>query len=286
MNSNNQSPHRILQFGFVLLAICLISSGSQATQILIKAEATHHYTRSQANKNKNDPTSYHFVKGFFSAGNINDKSLVKVDFMDIAQNLAVHLTKQNYIPSKDTENNDVMVVVNWGITAVEDDLMDIWSINSQEEYEEIYGLVGEAVGEQADELRELFGPTPIAAWGEADRRKNSNMLGFSESLDNSNVMTQDKYELESALNRERYFLVVMAYDYQKYIKEKEMDLLWITRFSMKATGTTFDSAYQELTFAASDYFGKNMKGLSKKRTDDKSKVEIGDIEVLETVEDQ
>ena len=96
-------------------------------------------------------------------------------------------------------------------------------------------------------------------------------------------MPQDLYELDSALNRERYFFVVLAYDYQKFKNEKEMKLLWITRFSIQATGTNFEDAYKELTFAASDYFGKNMKGLQKKRTDDDSKVEMGEIEVLETV---
>jgi hypothetical protein len=257
---------------------------TNAAQIIVKAEATHEYTKDVAMRKADDPLTYHFVKGYFYPGNIADKSLIKVDFMDIAQNLAVHLTKQNYYPSKDTDNNDVMIVVNWGVTAVEDDIMDLWNLNSQDEYEEIYGLGDNSTGGIERQL-EIYGPTPIQSWGEADRQKNSGILGFAETLQSTNVMPQEQYDLESALNRERYFLVVMAYDYQKLKSKKEMDLLWITRFSMKSSGTNFEDAYKELTFAASDHFGKNMKGLQKTRTDDKSKVEIGDIEVLNTVEE-
>ncbi len=255
-----------------------------ATQVIIKARATKEYTTKLAERDSDQPISYHFLKGFFYPGNISDKSLAEVDFMDIATNLAMHLTKQNYYPSKDTEKNDVIVVVNWGVTAVEDDVMDMWNISSQEEYEELYGL-GDGTTENNQRLLETFGPSETPNLVTADRRKNSGLLGFEETLQSTNVMPQDQYDLESALNRERYFIVVMAYDYQKMKQNKEMNLLWITRFSMKSTGFNFSEAYQELTFAASDYFGKNMKGLQKKRSGDRSKVEVGEIEVLDTVKE-
>lgn len=274
------SIQRIILTAWALLTLQI---NGTAAQILIKAEATHEYTKSVADRSKDDPLTYHFVKGYFYGGDINDKSLVDVEFNEIAQNLAVHLTKQNYYPSKDTQNNDVMLIVHWGVTAVEEDPLDAWAINSLGEYETLYGL-GDSNDESVQRQLELFGPTAIPDWGAADRRKNSGLLGFAETLNDTSAMPQDQYDLESALNRERYFLVVMAYDYQKYLREKEMDLLWITRFSMKATGTNFHAAYKELTYAASDYFGQNMKGIQKKRTDDTSKVEVGEIEVINTVE--
>ena len=64
------------------------------------------------------------------------------------------------------------------------------------------------------------------------------------------------------------------------------ETLWVTRITKKSTGTTFDVAYQELTYVANDYFLGKMNGLSKRRTDDTSKVEIGDKEVLNTVKEQ
>ena len=253
-------------------------------QILIKAEATHEYTKSVANRKPDDPLTYHFVKGYFYGGDIKDESLVEVSFTEIAQNLAVHLTKQNYYPSKNTESNDTMIFVHWGVTAVEEDPLEMWAINSMDEYETLYGL-GDSTDESVQRQLELYGPTTIPKFGEADRNRNSGILGFAETLNSTTALPQDQYDLESALGRERYFLVVMAYDYQKYLREKEMDLLWITRFSMRSSGSNFHDAYKELTFAASDYFGKNMKGLQKKRTEDTSKVEVGDIEVIDTVKE-
>lgn len=255
----------------------------KAAQIIIKAEATQEYTKAAAKRGPENPLTYHLVKGYFYPGNIADSSLQRVDFMEIARNLAMHLANQNFFPGKESDKNDLMIIVHWGVTAVEEDITDLWGIHSMDEYEELYGL-GDSSDEGVARKLELYGPTDVPDWGLADRRKNSGMLGFEETLQSSNSLPQDQYELESALNRERYFLVVMAYDYQKYRKDKEMDLQWITRFSMKATGNNFENAYKELTFAASDYFGKNMKGLQKKRTEDTSKVDIGDIEVLDTVE--
>jgi hypothetical protein len=275
------SPKTIFKY-LRLIGLLGIVDYAGAAQIIIKAEATREYSKQVATRNPDEPLTYHFIKGDFFPGYISDPSLGKVDFMDIAQNLAIQLTKQNYYPSKDIENNDVMIIVNWGITAVEEDLMEMSGITSMEEYETIYGL-GDSNDETVAQQLELFGPTAVAKPGAADRRKTSRLLGFAETLDSTNVMPQDLYELDSALNRERYFFVVLAYDYQKFKNEKEMKLLWITRFSIQATGTNFEDAYKELTFAASDYFGKNMKGLQKKRTDDDSKVEMGEIEVLETV---
>ena len=272
-----------LWFSVLSLLHCL-GAGGYAAQILIKAEATREYTRIASKKSPSDPTTYHFVQGYFYRGGMADSSLSKVAFKEIATNLAYHLTKQNYLPSKDTPNNDVMIFVHWGTTAVEEDLMDMWRIHSQEEYEELYGL-DDGTGERAERLLEIYGPTPVQIWGDTDRRKNANLLGFSETLRSTTELPQNQIELESALNRERYFLVVMAYDYQVFLAEKEMELLWVTRFSMQSTGTTFDHAYKELTFAASDYFGKNMKGLTKRRTEDTSRVEIGELEVLEQVEE-
>ena len=37
-----------------------------------------------------------------------------------------------------------------------------------------------------------------------------------------------------------------------------------------------------MNLIAGDFFGKNLKGLNKKRVNDKSRVEMGDIEVIGT----
>lgn len=81
------------------------------------------------------------------------------------------------------------------------------------------------------------------------------------------------------LLEERYFVVLMAYDFQK-LQKGEVELLWTTRYSVRAVGQSFEQAVQDMDFAAGDYFGKNLKGLNQRLVTDKSRVEMGEIEVI------
>ena len=114
---------------------------------------------------------------------------------------------------------------------------------------------------------------PIASpnWAAVGKRANSKMLGFWNTLHDGSLMPSEHYELQALLNEERYFLVVIAFDNQKFIKTQEKEILWVTRFSMRAKGSSFKQAFPELTATASDYFGKHVKGLSRKKSDDDSK---------------
>ena len=60
------------------------------------------------------------------------------------------------------------------------------------------------------------------------------------------------------------------------------NLLWTTRYSIRTLGQSFAEAIQDMNFVAGDFFGKNIEGLNQRRASDKSRVEMGDIEVLET----
>ena len=57
-------------------------------------------------------------------------------------------------------------------------------------------------------------------------------------------------------------------------------MLWSTRYSIRAIGQSFDQAIKDMNLVAADYFGKNLQGLNKTRVTDKSRVEIGEIEVI------
>jgi hypothetical protein len=226
---------------------------SHASRIIIKAEASVDYERQKESENKNKKTSYHFVEGKFFKGYTRDDFLTEVSFFDIAKNLSQHLARQNYYPTSIKEENEVMLLVNWGRTAV------------------------------GNSSQELFG-VRSAAWGAMKKRANSKMLGFWDTMHYGNLMPTDHYELQALLNEERYFIVVVAFDNKKY-NTGEKEILWATRFSMRSIGSSFDQAYPELTAAASDYFGKHIQGLTRKRTID-SGVEIGDIEVLGIIEEK
>jgi hypothetical protein len=106
------------------------------------------------------------------------------------------------------------------------------------------------------------------------------LLGMEEAF-GSKGTRYDEERLKRMIDEERYFIILMAYDYKK-VKEGEEVLLWRTRYSMRALGQSFTVAIGQMNDIAGDYFGDNMKGLITKRFDDKSDVKMGEVEVIDS----
>ena len=89
------------------------------------------------------------------------------------------------------------------------------------------------------------------------------------------------------LRDDRYFIVLMAYDWQKMRLENKFDLVWSTRFSLDAIGTNFRDAHYALSRGAANYIGTNLDGdLGKTKTHlGTGDAELGDIEVVATVKE-
>jgi len=62
------------------------------------------------------------------------------------------------------------------------------------------------------------------------------------------------------LKENRYYLSLMVYDHQ-WMMNGELKLLWTTRCSIRAAGQSFSAAIRRMRYAASDFFGKNIKGV-------------------------
>jgi hypothetical protein len=73
----------------------------------------------------------------------------------------------------------------------------------------------------------------------------------------------------------RYFVVLLAYDFQTLWKHKQRKLLWETRFSIRERRNDFGKALAAMAENASRYFGQDSHGLIRKRLPDVN-VTIGD----------
>tara|TARA_B100000212_G_C27382531_1_gene537718 strand:+ start:397 stop:783 length:387 start_codon:yes stop_codon:yes gene_type:complete len=78
-------------------------------------------------------------------------------------------------------------------------------------------------------------------------------------------------------------MVLMAYDLP-LMGQGELVLHWTTRYSIRNIVQGFEQASKDMNLVADNYFGKNMGDLVKKRITDKSRVELGKIEVIGTEE--
>ena len=81
------------------------------------------------------------------------------------------------------------------------------------------------------------------------------------------------------LEEDRYFVVVMAYDYQLLVSEKKHKLVWEARFSIRQRNHAFNQQLMAMTIQASKFFGQDSNGLTRNPLPD-GQVEIGKVQSL------
>jgi hypothetical protein len=125
--------------------------------------------------------------------------------------------------------------------------------------------------------------------------KNAGMLGYDSG--NSGLIGTDygahlgatafgleKNDQVAEIEENRYFVVLMAYDFQLMWKQKKHKLLWETRFSINERRNAFDKALPFMARYASQYFGRATDGILRTRVQD-GRVDIGDVKWLGTVDE-
>ena len=253
----------------------LLSSQTLAYKpVYIHSDADEDYL---AQRSPDKRETYYFFVGLFFGGYIRDDSLTDVSFLQLAQSMAPHLTQQNYWPAESKEDCDLLLIVNWGTT-------------NPGHHGDVAGRIipDPFDGEYYDDLA-------AGSYKESDyewfgKRRNSKLLGFYPYLrweHFTGITRQDEYELRAALQTERYFIIVTAFDFQELLENKEWKRLWSTRYNIRSPGTNFRKAHTALSKAAAPYFGTKMKHLSKHNADFDpviAEVEIGDIQILETID--
>jgi hypothetical protein len=261
---------------------------------VVRTVASEQYVKDRALDAKKKVQSYQFIKGRHFKGMTNDPGMEKVSFMDIVQDMARHLVKQNYYPNPVKGEGELLIVVHYGVTDFEEDLMDMMGWTSYEDMGFDDTVAGAGDGGTAldpsqlnaiyDLSFNLSSAATINSMNEDSQFFKATLLGMEDAY-TGRLNPQDEYNLKHMMQEERYFVVLMAYDYEKIRTTGEIELLWSTRYSIRAAGQSFESAIKDMNLVAGDYFGKNLKGLVSKRASDESRVEMGDIEVLDAGED-
>jgi hypothetical protein len=129
--------------------------------------------------------------------------------------------------------------------------------------------------------------TLIRLENEARDRENSRkagILGYDTDLRKTAglELTPMRYRREllvDELEDNRYFVVLMAYDFQLLWKQKKRKLVWESRFSIRERDNLFDEQLESMTRAASRFFGQNTDGL-KRHDIPRGRVEMEEIKVL------
>jgi hypothetical protein len=152
-------------------------------------------------------------------------------------------------------------------------------------------LTSEQTAEQIDTDNSLTGAMAMVA---AENRSRDHvdaqiaaLLGYDSWWSETEGLkgTPREYRRQDMINElenDRYYVVLMAYDFQKMWKQKKHDLLWETRFSVRQRGHDFDKQLTAMTIEASRYFGRDSHGLVHESAP-VGHVELGDLKTLGTV---
>ena len=257
----------------------------KTARVVVDSEASASYLEAQANRSPDDIETVHFMEGQYFGGLSKDKSLERVTFQEIVEGLAPNLAKQNYLPGDDVRTGDLLLVVHYGVAAVDTPWDELMGITSEEEEAMLYGS---STGSASYET----GAVELSVDVNYDARPSSKMpgagsnarlLGFERQLQKRNLTRVEEFDLRADLEDDRYFIIVMAYDCQKLLNENEFALQWSTRFSVRSPGTNFEDAHLALSRAAAPFFGKHLDDLERTSVPFGKDVEvdIGDLEVVE-----
>ncbi len=224
-----------------LLGVCVSSEAfgrERRARVLIDSWAREQYEAAKLENGKPRLETYHLLKGKYFGGYLRDDSLGKVEFEEMVDVLGEEMRKRNYHPSIEPMEGDLLIVVHWGVTGIQEGFTSLFPGTSP-----------------------VFGEGVLDKDGFTYRRgKNADLIGFRRILRQKGMTSQDVFELRELLDEERYFMILMAFDLPKLLGSNEKRLLWSTRFSLRATSTNFEEAHFALSRGASDYFGTNLEG--------------------------
>lgn len=233
--------------------------------------------------------SYVFSPGIHFGGTTRDKTQENLPFVTVAQTLAPALARQKYLPAPDPAKANLVIVVHWGSTETYDDPQKEENLEKVNTELAAYrsAIQENGIASPGALNGALSNQEAAGASAEQYLRANAELLGYKLSLakeEQRMFSSEEEITMRSELLEERYFVVLMAYDYQLLKTEKKSRLLWVTRMSVRSPGNNFKTAVPDMARIAADFFGQQHEDLTRLETKRREgQVDIGELKVLETV---
>lgn len=280
-----------------VLAALSAASGVRSEEFeAVSSRVSPGYTRHRLPDGSFQPEIYAFGKGGYYAGPIDDLTIDRMGFMDVARIIAVPLAAQAYVPARDPATTKLLVMVYWGTTFAPE------HASESPTYDHLVDAIGAAFisRQQHDPIQVTIQleDNEIDAIREVEREdhrrdladaRNAMMLGY-DSWWNTAFHAQSGTPLElrkrdmlNELEEDRYFVVLLAYDFQLMRQKKQRALLWETRFSIRQHVNQFNKTLPAMALEASKYFGQDSKGLVHDRLPE-ARVDIGELKNLGEVQ--
>jgi hypothetical protein len=268
----------------------------------VSSKVSDDYVRAKRADGTFEPEGYAFGEGGVWAVS-NDVTMDQMHFLDVARTIAAPLAHQHYLPSRDPKNTKLLIMVYWGVTAgtgggvsnsvAAQNLSSSQSLPPAPSFVQLPNGKTVSTGGTSDPRKSLQVIDENAVFAMAvenvvrDRAdvRNARLLGFEDDLKGSRglestAMRFRQQDLMEEIEDSRYFVVLMAYDFQLLWKEKKHKLLWETRFSIREHRNDFGHQLAAMAQTAGRYFGQDSHGVVRKELPE-GHVEIGDLKVIE-----
>jgi hypothetical protein len=286
------------------LCLLLLALSGQAARaatgdeeiVAVSSRASKGYARTKLPDGSFQPETYAFGNGGHVGGPMVDDTIDKLDFMDVARVVAVPLAERQYLPAKDPQKTNLLIMVYWGMTAGTKD-----TVNSQAYQNAQYSQSlapppppppphGAANTSSAPATAQGIDVESLQMMMVANRQrddadmKNAMLLGYdseliaTKGLENTALRGYHNDLIED-LEDNRYFVVLMAYDFPTLMKEKKHKLQWETRISLRQRGHDFGKSLPAMASYASRYFGEETDGLVRNPVPE-GHVEVGEVKTV------
>jgi hypothetical protein len=290
----------------LLCGLSLAASLAMAEEtVAITTRVSNGYTRTKLPDGSFKVETYAFGKGDDWGGARVDASAEKVDFMTVAKTVAAPLASRNYMPTRDAKTTDQLIMVYWGTTRAPEHASDTYAtrmivdVGREQDTAQMHLNHAHSEGEfknakievasAASDMRNAMVQLEIEQQQrETVDSKNVALLGYdswwlaTESASGGGERAFRKKDMLDEIEEDRYFVVLMAYDFQGIMKKKKPKLLWEAHISIREHSNEFDKRLETMVNQAAPFFGADSKGLTHFELPE-GKVEVGVVKSLGVV---
>ncbi len=263
-----------------------LAAGAAGDYVVVSATASPGYAR-EDESGALRPQSYVISKGKHF-GHARDAQDAEAQFALVLQALGPALAEQQYWPANGVENADLIIVVHWGETEVYEDPMADYMAEAYNQALNDYRANADEAGNadpgRLNELKRMDSMTTTLS--SQTRRLNAELLGYQRGLEKEETRyfaSVDEQTMKAELAENRYFLVLMAWDYAELRNGGPGKLRWVTRMSVRSAGNRFTETVPALLRQGAPLFGRDSDGLVRRRESidrRKAEVEIGPTTVV------
>jgi len=252
--------------------------------VAISSKVSNGYARKRLPDGSFKVETYAFGKGDDWDSVRVDPSADKLDFMTVARTVAVPLAERNFLPTRDQKTTDLLIMVYWGTTRAPERASDTNSTrlvhDADREQDQAQMMLNHAASPSDFKVAKEMAAAAAADMRDAvegldseqQTRENKDvkivtLLGYdswwlaTESASGGGERAFRKEDMLNEVEEDRYFVVLMAYDFQSMMKKKSK-LVWEVHMSVREHSNEFDKRLPSMAEDASRFFGTDSGGLN------------------------